>query len=141
VSGRFDHSTIVVSDLDVSQRLYCDGLGLVPVFDQVAGGDWRRIFGVATDSLRAILLADPNDPSAALLELIVFDDGLDRKTIPKQGAPHRGLASPGLHFDVMWKKLARDLMTWDMQFKRRRQLMATLRSESPTHIFPARTER
>jgi catechol 2,3-dioxygenase-like lactoylglutathione lyase family enzyme len=67
------HAAIVTSDVDVSMRFWRDGLGLTELFDYTFAGDWRTLFGAATDQLRSIFLGDPETPETGIVELVVLD--------------------------------------------------------------------
>jgi catechol 2,3-dioxygenase-like lactoylglutathione lyase family enzyme len=64
----------VTSDVDASLRFWRDGLGFTELFDYTFTGDWRTLFGAATDQLRSIFLGDPATPETGIVELVVFDD-------------------------------------------------------------------
>ncbi len=68
------HAAIVTSDVDASLRFWRDGLGFTELFDYTFTGDWRTLFGAATDQLRSIFLGDPATPETGIVELVLLDD-------------------------------------------------------------------
>ena len=79
------HAAIVTADIDRSKRFWCDGLGLLELFDHVFTGDWPTLFGVGTDRLRSIFLGDPTTPDTGIVELVSFA-GVDQKVPALDGA-------------------------------------------------------
>ncbi|UGS35659.1 VOC family protein [Capillimicrobium parvum] len=104
----FDHTAIITADMQESVRFYCEGLGLKMVSDEEIVGNMQRIFGVESDSVHAIQLAHPEDVNVALVELVEFRDGVNRRDEPPRGLPARGLWLIAFRcdFDATVEKLA-----------------------------------
>lgn len=90
MNTRFDHTAIVVADMDKSMQFYCEGIGLTVVSDQRFHADQRVPFNVAADILHAIHLAHAEDVNVALLELVEFEDGVVRAEVQPPAPPYRG---------------------------------------------------
>jgi glyoxylase I family protein len=67
------HTAIVTADVEASMRFWRDGLGFTELFDYTFTGDWPKLFGAATDQLRAIFLGDPAFADTGIVELVVLD--------------------------------------------------------------------
>jgi hypothetical protein len=76
--------------------------------DQFVEGDLSVPFQVAAARLHAVQLAHPEDVTVGLIELVWFDDGLDRRDVPVQRPPFRGpwLISFRCDFDDTIARLA-----------------------------------
>ena len=83
------HAAIVTSDVDASMRFWRDGLGLTELFDYTFTGDWRTLFGAATDQLRSIFLGDPATPETGIVELVCLD-GVGRRHLRRPTFPGSG---------------------------------------------------
>ena len=92
------HAAIVTSDVDASMRFWRDGLGFTELFDYTFTGDWRTLFGAATDQLRSIFLGDPATPETGIVELVLLDDV--EALPPRTDAPAFGFFLLSLQRDV-----------------------------------------
>lgn len=81
------HVGIAVADLQESVRFYRDGLGYPVIFEEVFDREWDRLVGSPSSRMRAIVVA-PTDGSTCAIELIAFEDGVER---PAAVAPPAGL--------------------------------------------------
>ena len=79
-------------------RFWRDGLGFTELFDYTFTGDWRTLFGAATDQLRSIFLGDPATPETGIVELVLFDDA--EAPPPPTDAPVFGFFLLSLQRDV-----------------------------------------
>jgi catechol 2,3-dioxygenase-like lactoylglutathione lyase family enzyme len=82
------HSAICTSDVELSLRFWCDGVGLTQLFDHTFTGDWPELFGAKSDRLRSIFLGDPQAPDTGIVELVELsgaDDALPASTAPRHG--------------------------------------------------------
>jgi glyoxylase I family protein len=68
------HVTLFVRDIDRSLGFYQDGLGMAPLVDREFDGDWPTLFGVTSTRLRAVILADADNPNAGQVELLTMTE-------------------------------------------------------------------
>jgi len=81
------HVGIAVADLEESVRFYRDGLGYPVLLEEVFDREWDRLVASPSSRMRAIVVA-PTDGSTCAIELIAFEDGVER---PTPVAPPAGL--------------------------------------------------
>jgi catechol 2,3-dioxygenase-like lactoylglutathione lyase family enzyme len=67
------HVAIQPNDLERSLQFYRDGIGLQVLLDKVFDGPFQKLFKFPANRLRSILLGDPRQRHAGLIELIAFD--------------------------------------------------------------------
>ncbi len=75
------HVALCPQNMDESLRFYRDGIGLKQLMDEEIPGNWRYLFNARSDNLRAIFLGDPERPDAGIVELVMFDKGVDDRPI------------------------------------------------------------
>ncbi len=92
------HAALCIEDLDASLRFYRDGLGLAVLMDRTFDGDWPALFGAGTSTLRSVFLGNPAAPDAGVVELVVFDGGVDDPAAP--GPPEAGFFLLSFFVDV-----------------------------------------
>jgi glyoxylase I family protein len=94
--------------MDESLRFYREGLGLVVASDQYVTGDLSVPFKVSCRRLRAVQLAHAEDVTVGLVELVAFEDGVDRSAVPAHRPPYRGpwLISFRCEFDATVQRLS-----------------------------------
>jgi catechol 2,3-dioxygenase-like lactoylglutathione lyase family enzyme len=92
------HSALCTRDLDASLRFYRDGLGLQVLMDHEFDGAWGALFDARSDRLRSVFLGDPNRSDAGIVELVVFDRGMEPG--PAAGAPATGFFLLSFFVDV-----------------------------------------
>jgi catechol 2,3-dioxygenase-like lactoylglutathione lyase family enzyme len=69
------HVALTPRDAEVSQRFYCEGLGLELIDDfPCLGGEWKHLFDGPSDELRSIFLGSREHGNAGVVELVVFSD-------------------------------------------------------------------
>jgi glyoxylase I family protein len=76
------HAALCVHDLDASLRFYRDGLGLSALMDHRFDGDWPALFDARSHVLRSVFLGDPASTDAGIVELVVFDGGVEDAATP-----------------------------------------------------------
>jgi len=76
------HAALCVRDLDASLRFYRDGIGLAVLMDHQFDGDWPALFGARTRTLRSVFLGDPASTDAGIVELVVFEGGVEVVAAP-----------------------------------------------------------
>lgn len=96
--NRVHHSAICVADIDASLRFYRDGLGLEVLMDHEFDGDWSTLFRARSKRLRSIMLGDPADGDAGIVELVSFPDGVE--SMAPTAAPTRGFFLLSFFVDV-----------------------------------------
>jgi glyoxylase I family protein len=95
------HSAICVRDIDESLRFYRDGLGLAVLMDETFEGDWPALFDASSDTLRSVMLGDPDAPQAGVVELVVFGRGdVEGPVVDEAGPPASGFFLLSLFVDV-----------------------------------------
>ena len=92
------HAALCVRDLDASLRFYRDGIGLAVLMDHRFDGDWPALFGAHSHTLRSVFLGDPASTDAGIVELVVFDGGVEDAALP--GAPTAGFFLVSFFVDV-----------------------------------------
>ncbi|MBV8949612.1 MAG: VOC family protein [Actinobacteria bacterium] len=92
------HSALCTSDLAESLRFYRDGLGLSVLMDHEFDGGWRTLFDARSDRLHSVFLGDPQRPDAGIVELVVFDGGMEPG--PADGPPAIGFFLLSMYVDV-----------------------------------------
>lgn len=98
VTRAVHHTAIVTSDLELSRRFWCEGMGLTEFMDHTFRGDWPTLFGATTDRLRSVFLGDPDAPDAGIVELVVFEESAPAP-LPSPG-PRQGFFLVSLTRDV-----------------------------------------
>ena len=78
------HAAICTSDLDSALRFWRDGLGLQQQFDAVFTGRWPELFKSRSGELRSVFLADPDQPTAGIVELVIFEGADPQAPSPPQ---------------------------------------------------------
>src|SRR4051794_21772664 len=71
------HVTLFVTDIDRSLAFYGDGLGMGTLVDREFDGDWPTLFGVTSSRLRAVILADADNPNIGQVELLTFPEPVE----------------------------------------------------------------
>jgi catechol 2,3-dioxygenase-like lactoylglutathione lyase family enzyme len=92
------HSAVCTRDLDAALRFYRDGLGLQVLMDHEFDGAWRALFDSRSDRLHSVFLGDPTHVDAGIVELVVFDGGVEPGAAP--GPPATGFFLLSLFVDV-----------------------------------------
>jgi glyoxylase I family protein len=102
------HTAVITGDLDASLRFWKDGLGFDVLMDGDFDGDWPLLFGADTKRLHSVFLGAPDDSSAGIVELVVFDgvDGEDRSGVRESLATGFFLVSLEAQLDVVLPRLA-----------------------------------
>ncbi len=98
MTARVHHSALCTGDLEASLRFYRDGLGLDVLMDHEFDGAWSTLFGTRSDRLRSVFLGDAARPDGGIVELVVFDRGVERG--PAAGPPATGFFLLSLYVDV-----------------------------------------
>jgi len=98
IAPRVHHSAVVCSDLDLSLRFYRDGLGMDVLMDEDFDGDWPTLFGTRSTRLHSHFLGSRDDPSAGIVELVVFHGGAE--PAPDDRPPAYGFFLLSLYVDV-----------------------------------------
>jgi len=92
------HAALCVQDLDASLRFYRDGVGLAVLMDHRFDGDWPALFGARSRTLRSVFLGDPASPDAGVVELVVFEGGVE--AAPAVDVPTAGFFLVSFFVDV-----------------------------------------
>jgi glyoxylase I family protein len=95
---RVHHSAICTRDVDASLRFYRDGLGMEVLQDEEFDGAWHELFRARSDHLRSVFLGDASRPDSGVVELVVFDEGVDDG--PPPGPPAVGFLLLSLFTDM-----------------------------------------
>jgi len=98
VSARVHHSAVCVADVEASLAFYRDGLGLEVFMDQHFEGDWPTLLEAPSPGLRSVMLGDPAEPDAGIVELVAFDGGVAPGSPPAR--PATGFFLLSLFVDV-----------------------------------------
>lgn len=92
------HSALCAADLAESLRFYRDGLGLAVLMDHEFDGPWRVLFDSRSDRLHSVFLGEPERPDAGIVELVVFDGGVEHGAEP--APPATGFFLLSMYVDV-----------------------------------------
>jgi glyoxylase I family protein len=90
------HFGIAVADLDESLRFYRDGLGFQVFHDEHYDREWQRLLGSPSTRVHIVVLAAPDDPMSCAVELLDFEDDVDR---PRPPGPPIGVSHLSMTFD------------------------------------------
>jgi catechol 2,3-dioxygenase-like lactoylglutathione lyase family enzyme len=106
MSTRVHHTAICVRDLDASLRFWRDGMGMTVMMNMGFDGRWTELFAARSDHLHSVFLGDPARADAGVVELVVFDGGMEPAAAP--GPPAEGffLVSCYVDVDVVLARLA-----------------------------------
>jgi glyoxylase I family protein len=97
VSNVIHHTAICVADIDTSLRFYRDGLGMEITTQGEFAGPWQDLFGGPDDVLNMVMLGDPANSSAGVIELISFPSELEAAAA---GPASNGVFLVSMYVDV-----------------------------------------
>jgi len=99
------HFGIAVVDLDESIRFWRDGLGFQIVLDEHYEREWQRLLGSPCERVHIVALIPPEQPTTCAVELIAFDDDVER---PRPPGPPVGVShlSVVIDDDAVFERLA-----------------------------------
>lgn len=99
------HFGVAVVDLEESIRFWRDGLGYEVILDELYERDWQRLLGSPCTRVHIVALASPQHPTTCAVELIEFDDDVERPrpTGPPVGVSHLSIV---IDDDAVFDRLA-----------------------------------